>query len=268
VSGLARRDRFAHHPLVSTIRFDRQGPVGILRLDKGRGNAIDDALLEDLARWAVDAARDDQLRGVLFASAHPRLFCPGLDLVTLIDLDREAMREFMSHFATVLWGLFGLLKPVVASINGPAVAGGCILALTADYRVMARGAQIGLNEVKIGVPLPWSVVMLLKSTVPANALGEVALLGRNFADEEALRVGLADALADRDQLEQAALARLQEFAEKDPLAFGATKGWMRSQVVATMKAHEAETADVWLDAWFSAPTRERLRQIVSSLRKN
>lgn len=253
---------------MSTIRFDRQGPLGILRLDKGRGNAIDDALLEDLAKWAVEAARDDQLRGVLLASAHPKLFCPGLDLVGLMELDREAMREFMSHFATVLWGLFGLLKPVVASIHGPAVAGGCVLALTADSRVLARGAQIGLNEVKIGVSLPWTVVMLLKSTVPANALTEVALLGRNYSDEEAMRVGLADALADRDQVEQMALARLQEFAEKDALAFGATKGWMRSQLVATMKSHEAETADVWLDGWFSASTRERLRKLVDSLKKN
>jgi enoyl-CoA hydratase len=254
---------------MSTIRFERQGALGILRLDKGRGNAIDDALLEDLARWAVEAARDDRLRGVLMASAHPRLFSPGLDLVSLIERDREAMRDFMNRFATVLWGLFGLLKPVVAAINGHAVAGGCILALTADYRVLSRAAaQIGLNEVKIGIPLPWSVVMLLKSTVPAGSLTEVALLGRNFAGEDAVRVGLVDALADPGQLEQDALARLQEFAEKDALAFGATKGWMRSQTVATMKAHEAETADVWLDAWFSAPTRERLRQVVDSLKKN
>jgi enoyl-CoA hydratase/carnithine racemase len=96
----------------------------------------------------------------------------------------------------------------------------------------------------------------------------VALLGRNFDGDDALRVGLADAVVEKDQLESAALARLQEFAEKDALAFGATKGWLRSQTVATMKAHETETADVWLDAWFSAPTRERLRHMVDSLRKN
>ena len=253
---------------MSTLRFERQGSLGILRLDKARGNAIDDALLEDMARWIVEATRDDQLRGVLLASAHPKLFCPGLDLVSLVDRDREAMRDFMNRFATVLWGLFGLLKPVVAAVNGPAVAGGCILALAADARVIARGAPIGLNEVKIGVPLPWSVVILLKSTVPPTSLAEVALLGRNFEGDDALRVGLADALVEKDQLESVALARLQEFAEKDPLAFGATKGWLRSQTVATMKAHETETADVWLDAWFSAPTRERLRQMVDALRKN
>ena len=253
---------------MSTLRYERQGSLGILRLDKARGNAIDDALLEDMARWIVEATRDDQLRGVLLASAHPKLFCPGLDLVSLVDRDREAMRDFMNRFATVLWGLFGLLKPVVAAVNGPAVAGGCILALAADARVIARGAPIGLNEVKIGVPLPWSVVMLLKSTVPPTSLAEVALLGRNFDGDDALRVGLADAVVEKDQLESAALARLQEFAEKDALAFGATKGWLRSQTVATMKAHEAETADVWLDAWFSAPTRERLRHMVDALRKN
>lgn len=254
---------------MSTLRFERDGALGILRLDKARGNAIDDALLADLTAWAAEANADEALRGVLLASAHPKLFCPGLDLVSLIDRDREAMRDFMARFAQAVWGLFGLLRPVVAAINGHAVAGGCILALTADYRVMARGAgQIGLNEVRIGVPLPWSVVQLLRATIPASSVAQVALLGRNFADEEALRVGLVDGLADRDELEQVALARLAEFAEKDPLAFGATKGWMRSQAVAAMKAHEADTADVWLDAWFSAPTRERLRQMVDSLKKN
>jgi enoyl-CoA hydratase len=253
---------------MSTLRYQKDGRLGILRLDKARGNAIDDALLAELAAWAGEAMNDEGLGGVLLASAHPKLFCPGLDLVTLIERDRDEMRDFMARFAQTLWALYGLLKPMVACINGPAVAGGCILALTADSRVAARGAAIGLNEVRIGVPLPWSVVQLVRATLPPTAMAEVALLGRNFSDDDALRVGLVDALADRDRLEQAALARLQEFAEKDPLAFGATKGWSRSQVVAAMKAHESDTADVWLDAWFSAPTRERLRQTVDSLRKN
>ena len=253
---------------MSTLLVEQDGPLAIVRLDKGRGNAIDDALLADLTDWSGEAARDDTLRGIMLASAHPKLFCPGLDLLSLVDLDREAMSDFMGRFAATLWSLYGLLKPMVACVNGPAVAGGCILALTADSRVLARGAAIGLNEVKIGVPLPWSVVMLLKGAVPPQAVSEVALLGRNFTNDDAIRVGLADLVVEREALEHAALARLQEFAEKDALAFSATKGWMRSQTIAAMKAHESETNDVWLDSWFSAPTRERLHQMVASLRKN
>ena len=253
---------------MSGIHLERQGGLAILRLDKSRGNAIDEALVEELIRACTALGADDGARGVLLASAHPKLFCPGLDLVSLVERDREAMRDFMARFAQTVWSLYGLLKPVVACVNGAAVAGGCILALTADSRVLARGAAIGLNEVRIGVPLPWSVVMLLKSVVAPWALADVALLGRNFEGDEALRAGLADAVVERAALEETAMARLQEFAEKDALAFGATKGWLRSQTVAAMKAHEAETNDVWLDSWFSAPTRERLGQIVAGLTKN
>ena len=100
----------------------------------------------------------------------------------------------MTAFGVTVWALYGLAKPVVAAVSGAAVAGGCILALCADYRVLRRGAPIGLNEVKVGVPLPWSVTRLLRASVPPQALARIALLGRNFADEEALGVGLADEL--------------------------------------------------------------------------
>src|SRR5262249_12590956 len=158
--------------------------------------------VEDLGSACHELARDDGARGVLLASAHPKIFCPGLDLVTLAGFDRAAMETFMGRFAAAIWSLFALRKPVLAAIGGHAVAGGCILALTADHRVLRRGgAQIGLNEVKIGVPLPWSVALLLRAAVPPGALSRVALLGRNFADEEALAVGIVHELADAEGFE-------------------------------------------------------------------
>ena len=139
---------------MSGVRIESQGRLAVLRLSKARGNAIDEPLVEDLARAAVAVAADDGVRGVLLASAHPTLFCPGLDLVALAEYDRGSMERFMTAFAIAVWGLYGLPKPVVAAVGGAAVAGGCILALTADHRVLKRGAPIGLNEVKVGVPLP------------------------------------------------------------------------------------------------------------------
>lgn len=251
---------------MNTLRPEREGTLAVLRLDKPRGNAIDEPLMDDLAAACRELAEDDS-RVVLLASANAKLFCPGLDLVTLIDYDRPRLQDFMLKFAETMWSLYGLRKPVVAAVNGHAVAGGCILALTADYRVLKRGAQIGLNEVKVGVPLPWSVSVLLKATTAPTALSRIALLGRNFADEEALAVGLADELADADAFEGACRARLDEFVEKDAGALATTKGYLRHAALQEMKARERELVDEFLEGWFSAATQARIRQTVEALSK-
>lgn len=241
--------------------------IAVLRLDKPRGNAIDDALADGLTQAAAEVGADDGVAGVLLASAHPKLFCPGLDLVALAQHDRAGMQRFMRSFSQAILALYALRKPVVAAVNGAAVAGGCILALTADHRVLRRGAPIGLNEVKVGVPLPWSTTVLLRASVNPAALGRIALLGRNFSDEDALAAGLADELAEAEGFEAACRARLAEFVEKDAGAFGTTKAWLREAALAQMRAHEDERLGRFLDGWFSAPTQERIRAAVSALAK-
>jgi enoyl-CoA hydratase len=237
-------------------------------MDKPRGNAIDEPFVEELVLAGAELAADHGIRGVMLASAHPKLFCPGLDLVTLFEYDRPAMERFMTRFVDAMLGLFCLRRPVVAAIAGHAVAGGCVLALTADHRVLrGGGVQIGLAEVKVGLPLPWSVAVLVQSSLTPEALSRVALLGRNFADEEAVRIGLVHELANGDDFEAACLSRLEEFAEKIAMAFGITKAYLRSEALARMKAHEAERASDFLDAWFSEASRERIRQTIESLGK-
>jgi enoyl-CoA hydratase len=248
---------------MSTLRIERRDGLAIVRFDKARGNAIDEPFVHDLRNAAGEVSRDGGVRGVLLASAHPKVFCPGLDLVGLVEYDRAAMRRFMGAFADAVQSLFALRKPVVAALNGHAVAGGCVIALTADVRVLRRGAQIGLNEVRVGVPLPWSVALLLKAAVPANALAEVALLGRNFADADAVRVGLVDALADAEGFEAACLARLAELSDKDPAALALTKAYLRAEALDAMRAQEAARQEEWLDCWFSPATRARIAEIVA-----
>ena len=253
---------------MSGVRIEKQGPLAVLRLDKARGNAIDETLVDELMAAGTTLEADPAVRGVLLASAHPKLFCPGLDLVGLLEYDRPSMQRFMGKFAALVWGFYGLRKPVVAAVSGHAIAGGCILALTADHRVLARGGvQIGLNEVRIGVPLPWSVAVLLRATVPPGALARVALLGRNFADDEALQAGLADELADATGFEDFCLKRLDEFAEKDPTGVGTTKAWLRADALREMQKEEGRLSRDWLDAWFSDATRARISEIVAGLGK-
>lgn len=250
------------------IRLERTGALVTARFDKARGNAIDEPFTQELLQVARQLGADADVRGVLLASAHPKLFSPGLDLVTLLEYDRPAMEGFMRLFAEMVWALYALPKPVVAALGGHALAGGCILALTADFRVLRRGGvQIGLNEVKVGVPLPWSIATLLRASVPPTALTQVALLGRNFADDDALAVGLADQLADADGFEDFCRARLDEFVDKDTASVALTKGYLRDGALREMRARETEEMGPWLDRWFSETTRERIRQIVAGMGK-
>jgi enoyl-CoA hydratase len=247
------------------VRLERQGPLAVLRLDKARGNAIDEPMVEALLDAVAEIGSDDATRGVLLASAHPKLFCPGLDLVALVDYDRPAMERFMARFEEATLALYALPKPVVAAVAGAAVAGGCILALTADHRVLRQGSPIGLNEVRVGVPLPGWVVALLRASLTPAALTRVALLGQNFTDHEAREVGLAHEVLPPDGFESAARARLDELASRDPTAQGTTKAWLRHPVLAEMEMDAAERRSQFLDAWFSPAARQKIRETVSSL---
>jgi Delta3-Delta2-enoyl-CoA isomerase len=250
---------------MSTVRLERHDEIAILRLDKERGNSIDARLVEDLGRLCHEVAQDETVRGVMLASGHPKLFCPGLDLMAMSDYDRQGLESFMGRFAHVVWALYGMRKPVLAALNGPAVAGGCVLALTADYRMLKAGARIGLSEVRLGVPLPWSIALLLRASVTPVALARVALLGKDFTGEEALAVGLAHELGPQEGFEAGCLARLREFTEKDPRALGATKAYLRSSILAEMRTGEMHFVKEFSEAWFSPATQERLKQTVASL---
>jgi enoyl-CoA hydratase len=247
------------------VRLERHGPLVVLRLDKARGNAIDEPMVEALATAVEEIAGDETVRGVLLASAHPKLFCPGLDLLTLVEYDRPAMERFFARFEDATIALFSLRKPVVAAIGGAAVAGGCILALTADHRVLRRGSPIGLNEVRIGVPLPGWVITMLRAATPPRAFARVGLLGQNFTDEEAVEAGLVHEVLAADGFASAAAARLEELASRDLVALGTTKAWSRQVALVEMEERRAERRAEFLDAWFSPATQETIRKMVDSL---
>jgi enoyl-CoA hydratase/carnithine racemase len=250
---------------MGTVQIEIKDGIGAIRLTGPRGNALSEELVSDLSSALRTVGGEPRVKAVLLASAHPKVFCPGLDLISLSGSSRTEMGAFMLNFATLLTDLFALKKPVVAAVNGVAVAGGCLLALAADWRVLRRGAAMGLNEVKVGVPLPWSAVMLLKSTVSASAHVSVALLGRNFEGDAAVATGFASEVVEAEAFEATLRERLGEFAEKDAFAFGVTKGYLRGAAVASMRDRETALLDEFLDGWFSEATQARIQQIVASL---
>jgi enoyl-CoA hydratase len=249
----------------TSVTLRREGALGIVHMERAHGNAINDALVESLMAALSDAEADPEIRGVLL-TAGGKIFCPGLDLQELYALDRLGMERFMRRFSAAVLALYAFPKPVVAAMHGHALAGGCVLGLCADWRVLRRGALVGLNEVKVGVPLPFGVALIVRDAVPKNRVAEVALLGRNFSDDAALRAGLADELAEADALPALARERVEEFIGKDGAAFSVTKRYLRSPVVERIRANNLPLLPEWLDGWFSAGTRARIAAIVEELK--
>lgn len=247
-----------------SVTLTKEGSIGVVRLSRAHANAINGELVASLIATLAEVESDPAIGGVLLAS-DGKIFCPGLDLQELVTLDRESMEGFMRRFSAAVLSLYGFPKPVVVSLHGHALAGGCVFALCADWRVLRRGAVIGLNEVKVGVPLPFGVALLVREAVPRHKVTGVALLGRNYSDDEALAAGLADELADEGRVEETARARLDEFLSKDGFAFAVTKRYLRSPVIERIRANNALLVPEWLDGWFSPGTRARIGAIVAEL---
>src|SRR5262249_22175729 len=144
-------------------------------------------------------------------TGYDRYFSAGLALPALIDLDRAEMKRFIDHFSRTMARVFDCRLPVVAAVNGHAIAGGGVLALQADVRLMANiDVKIGLNEVQLGIGLPAVVIESLRYTVAPSAFVPIALQGRLLTPEQALEFRLVDELVSPDALEASAYGRAQQ----------------------------------------------------------
>lgn len=248
-----------------TVTVRVESGIAHVTMSRAHANAIDGALVDDLSAALRAVEEDDAARAVILRGAG-KLFCPGLDLQDLSALDRPSMQAFMDRFGAVVLELYTFPKPMLAALSGHALAGGLVLALAADWRVLRRGAMVGLNEVKVGVPLPYGVAHVVRESVPAHRRTEVALLGRNFRDEEALAAGVVDEIAEPDDFEARCLERAEEFASKDSRAFAVTKRYLRSAAAERARAQGRLLVPEWIDAWFSPSTRARVAEIVAGLK--
>ncbi len=240
--------------------------VATVRLARAHGNAINRALVTELHEVCRAIEAEDGVSGVLLASTG-KLFCPGLDLQELVELDRTAMERFVTEFNACVLALYAVSKPVVAAIAGHAIAGGCVLALTADRRVLAETARIGLNEARVGVPFPFGVSTILREQVPRAQLEEVVLLGNNYEGVEGLRVGLVHEVEPLARVEPRCLELLAEFGSRDLHALRVTKRYLRAATIAHIQANEPAHLGEFLDGWFRPSTRKRILSIVDDLRR-
>jgi enoyl-CoA hydratase len=246
------------------MRIERNGDVAIVRLEAGRANAMNVEFLDRLGALLDEAA---SAKAVVL-TGQDKFFAAGLDLPSIIDLDRNRLRGFMGRFDDAMLKVFELPVPVVAAINGHAVAGGYVLALQADLRIAVDrdGVRIGLNEAQLGLGLPPIVVEPLRAQLPKASLSRVAILGELFNPREALAVGLVHDLACEGEVVQKAVFRAQALAALPKAGMAHIKAALRRPVAARVRANADAEAERWLDTWFAPETQGVLRAAVAKLK--
>lgn len=254
--------------MLETIRHD-----AIIELHMARPpvNALDPLLVRAL-RAAVESAPAQGARGVVL-SGRPGMFSAGLDVPALLQLDRQGMVAFWHDFFGLCATLASSPIPVVAAIAGHSPAGGAVLSIFCDYRVMARSGdpgkpyRIGLNEVQVGLSVPASIQAALRRLVGPYRAERLMVAGAMLDSEQALTIGLVDELIEAELVVPRAIAWLQELLKLPPAAMATTRLLARADLMSIFSDPTKLSVEEFADAWFGAETQATLKALVAKLKK-
>lgn len=248
------------------IDIERDGAVALMFLDRPKVNALaPDFVAEILGRWR-ELEADPGVGAVVLASRLGAIFSAGFDLKVLHDLEPARLAEFIQTFAELYRALFTGVVPVVAAVEGHAVAGGAILALSCDRRIFAGGeGRFGVTEVDLGLPLPPGVLYLLRAAAGEGAVAEAALFGRLYTPEEAREAGFADRLVPPGEALPTAREEAQALAAKPREALRAIRGSLRTPWSGFLQEADAQVGEKFARWWFSPDAVARRESLLVRL---
>jgi enoyl-CoA hydratase len=241
------------------VTVEARGDVQVVRLENGPVNVLDLALVRDLTA-TFDGLTD---AGAVVLTGAGRAFSAGVDLRKLLDGGEDYATEFLPALTAAFRAVFDHPRPVVAAINGHAIAGGCVIAAACDRRLMSAGT-IGVTELLVGVPFPVSALEAMRYLVgPATA--SLVLTGRTFTPPEALGIGLVDEVVAPDGLLRSAVSAAQSLANIPPATYALTKAQLRGETSRRIADGDAAFTTMLVDMWTAAPARSSIAAYLSRL---
>ena len=248
---------------MKTIMVEDIDGVSLLRLCNGVTNAIGPTMVDELS--ATLAALKSECRALLVAGGD-KFFSMGFDLPLLLGMKRNAFEGFFAQFNRVVSELLMFPLPTCCAIEGHAVAGGCIFALACDFRLAVAQKKIGLNEIRLGVPVPYLPELILRHTVGERAAIEMLYTGALIPTQEAAGIGLVDALYPPETVTEAAVEKLRRVADHPPAAFAAIKSGRTDSLYRRYEVRREAKDRAFLDCWFDSAAQERLREAATKFK--
>ncbi len=242
------------------------GSVRELRLARPPANAINPELMGLLIDALNDASGSCE---AIVISGRPGMFTAGLDVPELIQYNRDQLLRVWQQFLRMLETIARLPVPSVFAITGHAPAGGIVLALYGDYRIMSKGDFItGLNEVQVGLVVSPVIHKALERAVGPRTAEKLLVTGKILKAEQALEIGLVDELAnDPDDVVRRAVHWCDQLLALPRLAMTSIRSLVRSDLVCLFDDRNKLEAEKFVDIWFSESTQAALNNLVERLQK-
>jgi enoyl-CoA hydratase len=239
------------------LTVDETDDVAVLRLEHGRVNALDTELLQALTAAVTGSDR------ALVLTGSGSAFSAGVDLRRILDGGPAYTAEFLFELTRMFRAVFDHPRPTVAAVNGHAIAGGCVLALACDARLMS-GGRIGLSELAVGVPFPVTALEIVRHALGPSA-DRAVLRAETVGPDRALVLGLVDELTAPDELLPQAVALAGDLAARSPEAYRMAKQRLHRPAVETIASASAEEDAAVFAGWTSGETRRRIEGMLSAL---
>ena len=236
-----------------------------VRLERLPVNALNLEFVKTLTQSIREA--ENECSAVVL-SGQERVFCAGLDIVELIQTDRESMTVFWQSFFDLLETIACSKVPVAAAITGHSPAGGAVIALMCDYRVMSDGKfQIGLNETRVGLIIPWVLHKAMQRLVGPGITEQMIVAGTMVGPDDALKIGLVDALeTGYEETIQHAIQWCGDLLSLPRQSMLGNRAIARAHFKQEFATNTAQSVASFVDTWFSDETQAVMNDLVSQLK--
>ncbi len=246
------------------IRIEYHNKVAIVKLDRDVTNALNLELVTELNKTLQKVKNNPDINSLVITGSNEKFFSIGFDIPQLFGFSKDDFMVFYKAFNRVCLELYTLPKLTIAAITGHAVAGGCILALCCDYRFIAEGRKkMGLNEIKLGVPIPYPADCILRQIVGFRNAREIVDTGEFYLPDKLLQMGMVDLILPLDQLLFKSIEKAKLLGALSQDAFAMIKRNRIEMVEAQVLTELKEKERLFLECWYSAETRKRLKEAIA-----
>jgi enoyl-CoA hydratase/carnithine racemase len=248
------------------LQIKDHGRIREIQLDRAPANALNRELVDALSEALHYAGKSS---AAVVVSGRPGMFSAGLDVPTLLQQDSTGLAGFWKAFATLTRTIAHMPVPTVFALNGHCPAGGIVLALYGDYRIMSAGKyKTGMNEVQVGLVVSPLIKNAAVRLMGPHATARILVPGSMLGPEEALAIGLVDELAESPE---AVVNRAIEYCEMlvslPSHAMLATRALVREDLHALFEDERDMGVDEFLELWFSDQTQQTLKAMVARLQQ-